>query len=220
KEKANRDIRDDRLLLLVGSLVYVEKQRAAVFQEYFKGKKYEDLNETIRRGFGSSDAVQDMKYEHQRKLVLAFLEWKPPSGTVDGPINPFRSKLLEMGDDLNLVLARMYPASGTGIPLPLIWLLGEIGHQNAFDILLQEYLARPSMRTAVSLGSCLGSLSPNYLFEAPFTSESTRELLQYIYGDRWEDVKGLSDDELKQNMLIEYEAIKADCRRRSIPQLG
>ena len=38
-------------------------------------------------------------------LVQAYLEWKPPSGVADGPMNPFHPRLLKLGDELPSTLA-------------------------------------------------------------------------------------------------------------------
>lgn len=154
-----------------------------------------------------------------KDLLSAFLQWRP-SGTKCDEGNPFEQTLVELGASLTPVIAALYPSSDAVLPLAIVCILGEIGDSEAFDLLLREYLARPSMRTAVSLGSCLGALSMNKLFEAPFTPETTRGLLQHIYGDKWESVKDLSVEELRRNLSENRDAIRANCELRSMPQLG
>jgi len=217
-ERARPNTQDAKPLLL-GSLVYLERQRPDVFEGCFSTGKYDDPDETLKGAFGTTPAVIELRDRYCRELVLAFLQRRPPSGWVDLG-NPLRPKLVELGSNLTPTIASMYPSVDSALPLDLIWLLGEIGDQGAFELLLQEYLVRPSMRTAVSLGSCLGSLSMNELFDAPFTQDATRRLLQYIYGNKWESVSLLSVVELRSNLSKNLDAIRADCKLRSIPQLG
>jgi len=220
KTEGTRPDTGEASLLLVGALAYLENQRPAVFESYFNGKRYEDLSETFRQTFATSAIVVKLRDDFYRELVLAFIQWKPSQ---NGPLdqnNPLRAKIVELGPSLTPTIAATYASSDSVLPLSLIWVLGEVGDRGAFDLLLREYLARPSMRTAISLGSCLGSLSMNKLFEAPFTPDSIRELLQHVYGRTWASVKDLSLTELKDNLSKNLEAIRADCKLRSVPQLG
>lgn len=205
--------------LLLGSLAYLEKQRPSAFVRFFEGKKYEGLSEVLKSAFATAPVVVRLKDEYCRELLSAYLKWTPESGRLDQE-NPFRAKLLVLGSALTPIVETVYGPSGQALPLPVIWVLGEIGDPLAFDILLREYLARPSVRTAISLGGCLGSLSASRLFAAPFTAETTRTLLKDIYGDKWDAVKDLSADALKDNLSNDLDAIRSNCRRRSVPQLG
>jgi hypothetical protein len=209
--------------LLMASLTYLAKQRPDVFEGYFNGKKYESLDDTLKQAFATNPVVMSLRDEYYKGLISAYLQWKPQSGQADQG-NPYRLKMLQVGARLTWIIASMYADPDAALPLPLIWIMGEIGETGgetvAFDLLLREYLARPTMRTAVSLGSCLGSLSMKRLFEAPFTPDTTRELLQYIYGEKWESVETLDLAQLKSHLSQNLDTIRADCKRRSVPELG
>ena len=105
----------------------------------------------------------------------------------------------------------------------MIWLWGEMGAVEGvllLDVLLDEYAQRPSPRTAISIGSSLGTLSIDWLYDYGFTEKELREILSHIYGKRWPEVQDKTLDEIKAHWLENWLELRESCKKRSVPQLG
>jgi hypothetical protein len=151
-----------------------------------------------------------------RELVVDYLTWKPQA--VDQP-NPHRNRIVAEGSEVVPHLLEM--GDGGPMNIRVIWILGEIGSRRAFPALLSEYLARPSTRTAISLGSCLGKPEVEYLFSTDAISgEELRALLVDVYGQGWPTVSSKSQDELKADLLQRLNELRETNRRRSRPMIG
>ena len=158
-----------------------------------------------------------------RGLVESYLTWSPPNNTFDSE-NPFRVKLLEADREaLGKVFREMYAEPFRAIPLKLIWLWGELGAIESvplLDLLLQEYSERPSPRTAISIGSALGTLNVTMLGDYGFTDEELRAIWKAVLGTRWPAMQDKSIDEIVAYWRMNWVEVREDCKRRSVPELG
>jgi hypothetical protein len=211
--------------ILIGSLTYLEKHRPRIFEEYFKSKGYENIKDTyIGKIFASSDTIYKIRQEYYEELInkyIASLSIKPADMTFDQQDLLRKEIINEDGKIVPTIISRYNKSINTTIPLQIIWILGEIGNPEAFDILLEEYLARPTERTGISLGSCLRSLSYKKLFKSTFKNEQElRKLLMFIYGKKWNEVEHLSIEEIESNLFNNLQNIIDSCKNRSVPIHG
>lgn len=214
-DKKNQDITE-----LVGVLAYLEIRRPQVFLAFFEKRTYLEIKDSMLMLFASSDIVCRKKEDYHRQVLKEYLNWNPDKYQRDTP-NPYRQKLLDEGHAIVPMLVKIYSEGDVQLPLSIIWILGEIGSTDAFDLLLKEYLARPAERTAISLGSCLGSLSSKRLFEGTFKDESElRRLLMFIYGRKWQEVKESETKDIADHMIKRLQDIRQNCKERSCPILG
>ena len=151
-----------------------------------------------------------------RQLVTDYLAWKPQA--IMDEANPYQSQIVAQGDR---IVPLLLEKGGSPMDLGVIWILGEMGSRRAFDALLSEYVARPSPRTAISLGSCLGEPEVAHLFTTEALSDKQlRTLLADVYGEDWPAVKTRNTAELKADLLGRLESLRKANRQRSKPQLG
>jgi len=156
-------------------------------------------------------------------LVESYLTWTPPPDSFDFE-NPFRVKLLEAHrETLGEIFREMYAEPSRAIPSKLIWLWGEMGAIEGvplLDLLLQEYAERPSPRTAISIGSALGTLNVTMLVDYGFTDEEVRAIWKEVLGSRWPAVQDKAIDEITAYWRNNWVEVREDCKRRSVPELG
>ncbi len=160
---------------------------------------------------------------YYRGLVESYLTWTPPPNSSDFE-NPFRVKLLEADREmLGEIFREMYAEPFRAIPLELIWLWGEMGAIEGvplLDLLLQEYAERPSPRTAISIGSALGTLNVTMLVDYGFTDEEVRAIWKEVLGSRWPAVQDKAIDEIVAYWRNNWVEVREDCKHRSVPELG
>ena len=152
------------------------------------------------------------------ELVASFLAWRPSPGAAD-EVNPYRPKLLAQGDaGVQPLLTALTKAPDD---VAAVWLLGEIGSSKGFPWLLSRYLAAPSQRVAISIGSCLGVAEVDYLFATEVLDETSRRaLLADIYGVRWSELKNDSLESIRKHLEKHLEEVRTMNRKRSQPSIG
>ncbi|MDD2744465.1 MAG: hypothetical protein PHV02_19565 [Rhodocyclaceae bacterium] len=206
---------------LIGALAYLEEQKPNAFEAYFRSHSIETIDPIICRSFASSQIVITLRDQKLNKLIDNYLQWRPTKERADDS-NPYRKELVAEGDEVARLIVERFGKVDSPLPLSLIWLLGEIGSPCTFDLLLKEYARNPTVRTAISLGSCLGSLHLAKFFEVfPSDDSKTRELLAAICGDKlWTGISKSPLPKVREYMLSHLQEIRTSCKARSVPQAG
>ncbi len=219
---AKRAVADEKcgLSLLIGSLAYAEGHAPEEFGSFFRSRKYEEHDKAVLALFAASEAVQEIRHAHFGSLVDSYLTWQP--GDVADTENPFRPAILRAG---NSIVPELHAALSTcgqnrGSAIKVVWILGEIGSPESFDLLLTEYLAAPSHRVGISLGACLGSLNVERLFAEIDDTRVLKQLLSDVYGRDWGRVESFALPAIRNDMIKNLQVIRENCKRRSVPMLG
>jgi hypothetical protein len=208
---------------LVAALQYTRQHALDTFRAYFETLTYDEIDEELAQALIGDEIVHAKRVAYYRALVASFLTWTPPANSFDFE-NPFRVKLLEAHrETLGEIFREMYAEPFRAIPLELIWLWGEMGAIEGvplLDLLLQEYAERPSPRTAISIGSALGTLNVTMLVDYGFTDEEVRAIWKEVLGSRWPAVQDKAIDEITAYWRNNWVEVREDCKRRSVPELG
>jgi len=155
--------------------------------------------------------------DNPEQQIKEYVERSQRLGQAD-PENRLRREILIAGYNIVPAIVRMYGSDASSeLPEPIVDILAEMGSSQAFDLLLQEYLARPREQAALALGSCLAPEKVQALFQGGIEkTEIQQELLKTIYGDMWANVKGLGFKDTQEHLLNHLDEIKVECRRRSM----
>lgn len=109
------------------------------------------------------------------------------------------------------------PRLSTGI----LWVLGQIGDERAFGLLVTDYRKNPNMRSAISIGSCLDVAIAAEVLQKTFPDETAlRELLREVFSTAWPKVETLPMKDILDTLIRDARQIREDCQKRSVPQLG
>lgn len=219
--QARRGTADDdaTLNLIVASLAYLEINDPEAYAGFFRAHEYAEHDRTVLRLFATSEEVQGIMTTHYRWLVAEYLQWRS-AGPRDED-NPYRSQLVSFSESVvpELLAALRAHAARPHLVNRIVWILGEIGSPSAFELLVDEYLARPSPRTAISIGACLGG-NVEKLFQRVEDEELLGRLLKEIYGQRWESVAVEPLGGIKADLSAHLREIVDGCRKRSVPAQG
>jgi hypothetical protein len=219
--RAALDKNDAPVAAVVSALCYLERHDPARFKQYFGKAGYKGVSGPIRSLFSESAAVSGLRQEYLRDLLAQFVTWTPDRSRGERR-NPFDAEVRGYGIELLPAILERFPlGENQPLPLALIYLLGEISSPRAFHVVLSEYMARPNMRSAITLGSSLGPEQVEALFDNFREHEKElRELLAELFKARWVSVRNYSLADLKQALLNDLPGIVEDCRRRSKPITG
>lgn len=213
---------------LVGCLAYLEQTRPRAFQNYFASRDYFSLDPVLIQSFSSSAAMREIQRKTAERMVNECMDWKGTRNIAD-EMNPHQQKIwqysrteLPIVDVLNERAIAMSKEVG-GMDLEITLLLGQVGSETSFPILLDEYTRNPSMNVGRSIGSCLSEENIHVLFEDKITSEEDRfrELLSHIYGvHEWSRVKDKPIAEIKMDLEERLREIRRSCVMGCTPILG
>ncbi|HOY32568.1 MAG TPA: hypothetical protein PKW80_11875 [Bacteroidales bacterium] len=205
---------------LVGSLTYLEKFNIPEFNNYLTSKSYPEIDSMIRMIYYRSDIIRKKRFFYYNDLISSYIKHGAHNNSF-GKDNPYRAAIVKDEYAIAEYIVDSLSKSAKDslvIPAPVIGILGEAGTPNAFDLLLKEYLVRPSEKTGISLGSSLRSLNINILFNNTFKKEDDlKQLLAYVCGDDWEQIKNQGLEEIKKYMLKNLVKIISSCKNRSAP---
>lgn len=221
-DRARRSIAGNKpdLNRLVAGLAYLEVRDPESFAAFVNSRKYKNHEPTIRGLFASSPAFEHVRETYCNQLVGKYLQWR--SGGVADQANPFRENILAVGVGIVPYLNRALDKHVEDVDARnrLLWILGEFGDPRSFAGILRAYVAHPSPRAGIALGSCVGRHVES-LFAAEMDESMMRRLLAQIYGGpSWKKVKDKSLADLKQHMLEHVANIVDACRKRSVPMQG
>jgi len=207
---------------LLASLTYLETQKSDSFSRYFEEKEYEEIEPVLRRAFVSNDVIRKKREDYHARLLKHYIDWTPPEGLRDAG-NPYRPLIVKEGPSIASHIVTAYKGNEKdALPVSIIWILGEIGSPAAFDLLIGEYLARPSERTAISAGACLSWPQFAELAGKTFAGneKQLRTFLRHIYGEKWKDVSELQTNAILEHLHQDFVEFRMQCKRRSRPVLG
>ena len=188
-----------------------------------RGRIFMDLPPAQITTTNATEDVAAKQHSKYATLVRQYVAWTSPRRAYDME-NPYRAEILEIGRGIVPVIVTEYRnVDARPLPLSIICILGELGSPAAFDLLAREYRLRPSEGTAISLGASLAPFQVDHLKEY-FPEEQAdvlRSLLRGIFGtERWKTVQDMPTARILDDLRTHIEEIRADCRRRSQPQLG
>jgi hypothetical protein len=207
---------DYQLLL---ELSYISRHDKSEFNRYFEERVYEHIPKLLRDMLGDEEVVKEKRLKYVGACVDGLLASTAKPSEMDQD-SPYRKLLLEEESGfVEYVTMRDNEYREKGLPVALVYLMGEMASASFTDLLLNEYKRSESFRVAISLGACIGPHRIGQL-KNDLSDKQIESLMDVILntGKIETSTKGVSD--ALNRWQKEYLDIRKRCQQRSRPQLG
>jgi hypothetical protein len=204
------------------SLIYLVEYDRKAFATFFHNKRYLEIEKSVRTIFSMISELQELRDVFFKELISKMLHHKSIPFVMDAPCVEAQMILSEKKFFPDYINREKSEYMTSNLPLEIIWLLGEIGCFDSFEILLENYLSSTKcFRSANSLAACTGSRQVSNLFSVLNEKNALQQYLELVLKpDDWDNVKTMQPVQQEQYWLKHYERLRSFFLERAKPQQG
>jgi hypothetical protein len=225
---AKEDLQSPNTNCFIAGFTYLINKDENYLVENYKFDDYERIDPFLRGVFQATTPIKNWREKWLHDNIELFMKlFLSKSNMQEENIykdNPYRLKLLGVGLSYgegnyvaNYIVSHADQYAVPVLPNGLIWLLGEIGDPCATELLLSAHCNKPTYRSSISLGACVGP-SQLELIVKNFNNESKNMYLKSILTpNEYQEIKESTDEDIIMYLTKNWEKLKKRNRYFSIP---